>query len=37
MKKVIADARGWDKDLAVYKKVLDRLMRDLNVEGPKQD
>ncbi len=28
-KKVVADARGWDTDPAVYAKVRDRLIRDL--------
>jgi hypothetical protein len=31
-KKVIADARGWDTKRGVYKKVLDRLIRDLKAE-----
>jgi hypothetical protein len=34
-KKVIADARGWDKDPAVYAQVRDRLIRDLKSERPK--
>ncbi len=28
-KKIIADARGWDKDAAIYNRVRDRLIRDL--------
>ncbi len=31
-KKVIADARNWDKKRGVYKKVLDRLIRDLKAQ-----
>ncbi len=34
-KKVIADARVWDKDPAVYRRVLDRLIRDLKSEKAK--
>ena len=30
--KVIADARGWDKDTAIYNRVLNRLVRDLKPE-----
>lgn len=33
-KKVIADARGWDKDAAVYARVRDRLIHDLKSKGP---
>ncbi len=33
-KKVIADARGWNKDSAVYERVRERLLRDLkHVKG----
>lgn len=32
-KKVVADARGWDKDSALYRRVLDRLVRDLKKGG----
>ena len=34
-KKVIADARGWANDPAVYRGVLDRLLRDLKSENSK--
>ncbi|HEY5909215.1 MAG TPA: toll/interleukin-1 receptor domain-containing protein [Verrucomicrobiae bacterium] len=33
-KKVIADARGWDKDGILYRRVLDRLLRDLKRKSP---
>lgn len=36
-KKVVADARGWEKDTAVYSRVRDRLVRDLKNEKPKPD
>ena len=29
MKKVVADATGWDQNPAVYRRILDRLLRDL--------
>ena len=32
-KKVVADARGWDKDDTIYRTVLDRLIRDLKPES----
>jgi hypothetical protein len=34
IKKVIADARGWDKNTAVYACVRDRLIRDLKRKSP---
>ena len=34
-KKVIADARGWATEPAVYRSVLERLLRDLKSEKPK--
>jgi hypothetical protein len=33
-KKVVANARGWETKRGVYKKVLDRLLRDLKAETP---
>jgi hypothetical protein len=33
-KKVVAAARGWETKRGVYKKVRDRLLRDLKVEAP---
>ena len=36
-KKVIADARGWANDPAVYRGVLERLLRDLKSEKSKPD
>ena len=36
-KKVIADARGWATDPAVYRRVLERLLRDLKSEKPKAE
>jgi hypothetical protein len=34
-KKVIADARGWDTDDAIYRKVRDKLIADLKPERPR--
>jgi len=32
LKKVIADARGWDRDPELYAKVRDRLVTDLKAD-----
>jgi len=33
VKKVIADARGWERDSSVYRKVRDKLIKDLKPDA----